>query len=259
MRMDRVKAAMPPTLKRVRAIARRVLRQVVRDRRYLALTLVAPLVVVFLFDVLISALHWPKIIVARFVIPLAAFVIHFVSYVLTIIVLVKERTAGTLERMFVNGYQPGDLVLGYLLANTLLATAQSLLTLIELQLLFRLNLGLGDFLLIFVVWWLLAVLSLSLGVLVSTQARSEGQVFPLIPLVMVPSLFFSGILVSVDRLPSWGKLLSALSPLYYANEVLQAILDPGWDLKSSWASLVSLPLYAGFVLLLAATTLRRTE
>jgi len=48
----------------------------------------------------------------RFVVPFGAYIVHFATFILTAIVLVRERVAGTLQRMFVNGYRQAEIVAG---------------------------------------------------------------------------------------------------------------------------------------------------
>jgi ABC-2 type transport system permease protein len=191
------------------------------------------------------------------VIPYAAFIVHFITFILTAIVLVRERTAGTLPRMFISGYHQFEIISGYLLAYTVLATAQSLLVLVELNLIFELGYAVDQLASMFLVMWLLAVISMAIGMLVSNFARNEGQVFPFIPLVIL-SVILSGIIIPVERLPEWAQVLSYLTPLYYANEVLQVLIDGGL-LFDDWLMLFALPIYGLAVVSIAATTLRELD
>jgi ABC-2 type transport system permease protein len=175
------------------------------------------------------------------------------------IVLVRERTAHTLQRMFVNGYRQSEIIGGYLLAYTGLATLQSLLVLTELNLLFELDLGPSALLSIYLVIWLLAVTSVALGVFVSNFARTEGQVLPFVPLVAIPSMLLSGVIISIDKLPTWAQWLSHITPLYYANQVIQHLIQPGGTLADAPGSLAALPVYGVVVLFLASRTLRDIE
>lgn len=241
--------------KRTLAIARRVLKQIVRDRRFLILVVAAPLVLVFFVKTLFDATAVPTIGQQRFALPFGAYIVHFATFILTAIVLVRERVAETLERMFVNGFRQVEIVAGYLLGYTALATAVSTMVLVALQLLFDLGYDFGRLAEAFGVIWLLAVISLSLGILVSNVARTEGQVIPFIPLVIIPSFLFSGIIVSVDLLPGWAQVISRFSPMYYANQVLQDVIaGMSWTVNPGPA--VMLPLYGLFILGMATLTLR---
>jgi len=161
--------------------------------------------------------------------------------------------------MFVSGYRRSEIIGGYLLAYTTLATAQSALVLAELNWLFDLRFDIGRFLAMYMVMWLLAVISMALGIFVSNFARNEGQVFPFIPLVILPSIFLSGVVVAVERLPEWAQLLGRATPLFYANRIAQVLLKPSGTLADDWDSVVALPIYGAAVLLLATLTLREVD
>lgn len=240
---------------RTTAVALRVLRQIVRDRRFLFLVVAAPLLLVFLVKTLFDATSIPTAGQEQFVVPFGAYIVHFATFILTAIVLVRERVAETLERMFVNGYRQVEIVGGYLLGYTVLATAVSTMVLVAVQVLFQLGYDLPRLAELFLVLWLLAVISLSLGILVSNVAQTEGQVIPFIPLVIIPSFLFSGIVVSVDLLPTWARVISRFSPMFYANEVLQDVVG-GVSLTSNLGAVIALPVYGLMVLGLATLTLR---
>lgn len=247
---------MPATLDRAVAVAARALRQLTRDHRFLALSLLAPLVVIYFLKLFFDSLASPLFHPEPYIVPIGAFIVHFITYLLCALILVRERTARTLARMFVNGYRQVEIIAGYLLAYTLLATLQSLLVLSELRILFDLPYGARTFLSLYLVIWLLAVISIALGIFVSNFARNEGQVIPFIPLIILPSLFLSGLLITIDRLPGWAQLLSHATPLYYANQVARALIRPNGTLGDAWRSLASLPLYGLILLVLATRTLR---
>lgn len=107
--------------------------------------------------------------------------------------------------------------------------------------------------------WLLAIASVMLGIFISTFARHEGQVFPFIPLIILPSVFLSGMLMDVDELPRWAEWLGQVFPLFYANDVIQAVIQPDGALGNVWGSFVVLAGYGVVLLILASLTLREVE
>jgi ABC-2 type transport system permease protein len=250
---------MSPGIERAAAVGRRVLRQLARDRRFLTLSLAVPLVVIYLMYIFFDAFATPFFEPAPLVVPVSAFIVHFLTYILCALVLVRERSAYTLQRMFVSGYRQPEIIAGYVLAYTALATLQSLLVLTEMSVLFRPGYGGGKFLSIYLVIWLLAVISISLGILVSNFARTEGQVFPFIPAVILPSILLSGVILPVPELPRWAQWLGHAMPLYWANRVIQRLIAPGGGLADDWVGLAGLPVYGVIVLLLATRTLREVD
>lgn len=240
------------------AVAQRVLHQLRHDRRFVAFTLVVPIAIIYVLFVFFDSINNPFFDATPYVVPFGAFIIHFLTFVLTAIVLVRERVTETLTRMLVNGYGQAEIILGYLIAYTTLATLQSLLVLAELAYLFELDYSFGTLASIYLVMWLLAVISMALGIFVSNFARNEGQVFPFIPLILLPSIFLSGIVLSVDQLPEWAQALSRFTPLFHATEILHNLVDGG-ELLDDAGTLLNLPLYGLIILVLARFTLRESS
>lgn len=245
-------------MSRTLMVARRVVTQLLHDRRLLALSIVAPLVIVYFLKLFFDTMP-PGFATGRYAVPVAAFLVHFLSFLLCAIVLVQERTGGTLERMFINGFRRTEIIGGYMLGYLGLATLQALVVLTEVLWLFSLDYGVRTLLILFTVIWLLAVASVMLGIFVSTFARHEGQVFPFIPLITLPSIFLSGMLIKVDLLPVWAHWAGRLFPVYYANNVIQEMIRPGGVLGAVWLNLVVLVVYSGALLMLASRTMAEVE
>ncbi len=243
--------------KRIFAVASRAFSQLRHDKRQVVLSIVFPMVIIYFIKVLVDSLGSPFFDASQYVIPYGAFVIHFITFVLTAIVLVRERTSGTLERMFVSGYTPSNIIMGYLLAYAVITTIQSLLVLLQLRWLFELSYDIGQLLSIYLIMWLISILSLALGILTSNFARNEGQVFPFVPLVLV-SFIISGIIIPSEQLPEWSQWLAYLTPLLYGNNVLQELIKGG-VLSDNLPNLLGLPLYGLGVMTIAMFTLREKD
>lgn len=245
-------------MRRTFIVARRVVRQLLRNRRFLALSIVAPLLIVYFLKLFFDTMP-EGFDVARYIVPVAAFIVHFLAFILCAISLVQERTAGTMERMFINGFRRAEIIGGYMLGFLGLATFQAVAALTEAIWLFELDYDTKTLFTLFGVVWLLAIASVMLGIFVSTFARHEGQVFPFIPLIILPSVFLSGLLMNIDLLPTWAEWLGHAFPLFYANDVIQEVIKPDGSLSNAWGNLVILAGYGVALLLLASLTLREVE
>jgi ABC-2 type transport system permease protein len=245
-------------MRRTFTVTRRVVKQLLHNRRFLALSILAPLVIIYFFKLFFDTMP-AGFDTARYAVPIAAFFVHFLAFLLCAIVLVQERTAGTLERMFINGFRRTEVIGGYVLGYLGLATFQAVVALTEVIWLFELDYEFDTLLTLFAVVWLLAIASVMLGIFVSTFARHEGQVFPFVPLIIVPSVFLSGLLVDVSELPEWAEWLGHALPLFWANDVIQEVIEPNGALEDVWGNLVVLAGYSVFLLLLASRTLREIE
>ena len=126
------------------AVTARIYQQLIGDRRFLALSTLVPLIVVYIFKVFIEKLPVsmfadPQI----FYVVMTSFIVHFTSYVLCLICIVRERREETLSRLFVNNLSRPEIVLGYLLGYAGLSTLQTILILLEIQFFFQLSYGLS--------------------------------------------------------------------------------------------------------------------
>jgi ABC-2 type transport system permease protein len=194
----------------------------------------------------------------RYAIPAAAFFIFFITYLLCTLVLVRERRGGTLGRMFASGYRRGAVVLGYMTGYSTVAAVQTVLVVGTTVAVFPVTLG-ARALPVMATTMLLSVVSLALGIVISTTARSEGQIFPMIPLVIVPSMLLCGLVIPVDRMPGWMAALSYAIPLTWAEKVLLGLMRDGRSFAEVSGSLAALGIYGAVLLAIASLTLREGD
>jgi ABC-2 type transport system permease protein len=211
--------------------------------------------------------------VTTFAPAIVAFFAYFFVYILTGVSFLRERTGGTLERLMATPVTRGEVVLGYTLGFGLFATIQVAVLLlwalgsVHVGALgplpaFSIGLGIaasGSPILAFLVVVLLAVGAVSLGIFLSTFARTELQIIQFIPIVLAPQFLLSGVLFPVSSLPSILQPLVAIMPLNYAVDGLRQVFIRGADLgvPALQLDLAVLGIVAAFFATIAALTIRR--
>ena len=239
-------------------IAQRVLTQLKGDRRFLTLYFIAPVLIIYFLKLLIDTLpHFVPVV--NIAMPICAFIVHFLSFILCAILLIQERTRGTLERMLIAGYPKTSIIGGYTLGYFGLATLQSLIAFTESIWLFHLNYSFGTILYMFIVIWLLSVVSVMLGIFISTFAKHEAHVLPFIPLIILPSVFLTGLIIDSDKLPLWAEWLGDCLPIHYAINILNEINHADYQVIDTLADFAILIGYIFGLLFLASFTLKETE
>ena len=185
-------------------------------------------------------------------------VVFFLVFVVTCVAFLRERSQGTLERLMASPLNRPEIVLGYMLGFTVLALAQALEVLVFALAVLRIH-NAGSVWLIFGIETLLALAAVNLGIFLSTFARTEFQAVQFIPIVIVPQLLLSGVIIPVSSEPGWLQAISNVLPLTYAVNALRDVMLKGADL--AWASVrLDVAVIAGFCLVAvaaAAATLRR--
>jgi len=185
-----------------------------------------------------------------------ALAVLMVTTVFSVIVLVREKSGGTLERLFATPLRPVELVVGHAFALALLALLQSTVVLAAALLLFQIqvvgNLGLAFGLLL-----LFAIGNQGLGMMLSAVARNELQAVQTIPLILFPSILLTGVFFPLEAIPGGLRVFSYLVPLTYASDGLRSIMLRGWGVGEIWVDLVVLLIYSALALLGAAVFVRR--
>jgi ABC-2 type transport system permease protein len=201
------------------------------------------------------------------------FFVYFFVFVLTGISFLRERVGGTLERLLATPVSRAEIVLGYSLGFGFFATLQVTLVLAfvlaRLQIpalgpvpAFAIGLGVrtaGNPLIAYLLVLVLALGAVSLGIFLSTFARSELQILEFIPLVIVPQGVLGGFFWPIDQLPGLLQPVARLLPVTYAIDGLRQVMIAGADLASGQV-LLDLGVLAGIAavfVVLAASTIRR--
>ena len=242
------------------SITSRIYRQLVGDRRFLALSIFTPLVIVYLFKVFIKGLPLQMLTKPEeFYVLITAFIIHFTSYVLCLIVIVRERHEETLTRMFVCNYSRVEIVLGYLIGYAGLATLQAILIMLEVDYFFSLSFGIYLMMSLFVVLWTLSMISIATGILFSNFAKTEAEIFPFIPLFILPTIFLSGLILPLEDLPWSVRWLSYLIPFTYAQMTIKPMIANLSGVLAHLQQFGVLVLYGVILLVFSSLTLRQRE
>lgn len=180
---------------------------------------------------------------------LIALFAFFFIFLLSTVSFLRERTSGTLERLLATPLTRGELVAGYMGGFALFALLQALVilafTVFVLKVQYR-----GNLATIFIVEAVLVVGAVSLGLAISAFARNELQAVQFVPLVLLPQVFLSGLLVPVDQLGNVLRAISAVLPLTYANEALRSVMVKGYALTDPLI-LRDIGVLAAFALLMA--------
>jgi len=141
----------------------------------------------------------------------------------------KERLTGTLYRVKVTSTSKSEMMIGYLLGNSLIALVQSALLLAISVLFFQINI-VGNILLLFFILFIYAMSCVGLGIFASTFAKNELQAFQFIPLLLLPSMFFSGFLFPINSFPIIFQYVSYFIPMTYSIRISRAIMINGFGL-----------------------------
>jgi ABC-2 type transport system permease protein len=235
------------------AVTTRVLTQLRRDHRTLAMLLVLPFALMTLLWWMFDSL--PGNGFSTLGPALLALIPFIIMFLVTSVTTLRERTSGTLERLLAMPMGKLDFLLGYALAFGVVAAVQSALAvgvcvwLLDLQIV-------GAAWMLMVVAVVDAVLGTALGLFVSAFARTEFQAVQFMPALVIPQILLCGLFVPRDALPPVLEAISDVLPLSYAVDAMQTVAS-STATGEVWQDIAVVVAFVIAGLALGALTLRR--
>lgn len=163
-----------------------------------------------------------------------------VCAMMTSVSIVREKEVGTMEVLLVSPVRPFKIIF----AKMIPYFAISCIVLVTILLLARYLLGVpmsGGVAGIFTLSLLYLVLSLALGLLVSTIASTQVAALLVSAMVMMmPILMLSGMLFPIENLPAFFRVVSNIVPARWYIDAIRKMMIQGLPIVAVWKNCVIL-------------------
>ncbi|WP_416174694.1 MAG: ABC transporter permease [Bifidobacterium crudilactis] len=156
------------------------------------------------------------------------FVIFFFVFLISGIGLLHERTTGTLNRLLATPIRKREIIFGYLVGYGIVAIVQTAVVVGYTLVVFKTQI-LGSLWNVVLLNLMIAGAALTLGLLVSSFAATEFQMMQFIPIIVIPQIFFSGI-IPVESMPGWLQAVAHAMPLYWGSRGMSDVVVKGASL-----------------------------
>jgi ABC-2 type transport system permease protein len=156
-----------------------------------------------------------------------AFVLTFLVMLISLIIITRESTSGVLARIYTTPLSAIERLLGYSIALLLLG-------ILMVSVILAIGIGVfgaaveGNLGLLFFGAVLYALAHIFLAVFLSNFAKNELQAVQMAPLIALPSMALSGMLIPVNAFPDWVQTISHFIPMYYGNRLFEGIMLKGY-------------------------------
>jgi ABC-2 type transport system permease protein len=187
-----------------------------------------------------------------FVPGLMAFILTVISALMTAISLAREKETGTLEALLVSPLKPWQIIVGKVLPYLAVGFVSILLVILQARLIFNVPLR-GSLLLLLAEGLLFILVSLSLGILISSRTSSQ-RVAMLGAMIgtMLPTMLLSGFIFPIESMPLPLQIVTNVVPARWFVEIARSIMLKGVGLAYLWQETLVLAVMA--VALLVAST-----
>jgi ABC-2 type transport system permease protein len=184
-------------------------------------------------------------------------VVFMFSFMFAGISFVRERLNQTLERVLITPVKPYQIVGGYMLGYGIISVIQGMLILFFAIYILDVPLK-GSIFLCILIMALLSFSAVAMGNIISTFTNTEAQIMQLAPLILIPQVFFSG-LIPLETIPSYVSFLRYLMPIYYGCAPLKEVMKQGSGLLEISIWLLCLLSLILVVFLLNLLTIRKSS
>lgn len=163
-----------------------------------------------------------------------ALILMLISAMMTSISIAREKEMGTMEVLLVSPLNPLQIVLGKVAPYFGLSIINAITIVTLGNLVFDVPIN-GSIILLMSLVMLFILMALSLGLLISTMAKSQQQaMFMSMFILMLPTILLSGFIFPIENMPDILQLLANIMPPKYFIIILKNVMLKGTGFAFVW-------------------------
>lgn len=167
-------------------------------------------------------------------------ILILICALMTSVTITREKEFGTMEVLLVSPLRPLHIIIGKVMPYFLLSLVNVILILVLSWLVFELPVK-GSIVLLLAESMLYILMSLSLGILISTVSSNMQQaIFISLIGLMLPTILLSGFIFPIENMPKIYDYMSMILPPRYFITIIKSIMIKGTGLLYVWKETVIL-------------------
>jgi len=191
-------------------------------------------------DVRLRTWYNPNLITSIYNVPgVMAMLIMIVCLLLTAMAIVREREIGTMEQIMVSPIKPLELILGKTTPFAIIALFDMLLVAVVGVNVFHVPIR-GQFYILFLGACVYIASAISLGLFLSTIAKTQQQAMMSTFIIMLPAILLSGFVFPIENMPQWVQYITYLNPLRYFLVIIRGVFLKGNGFDILWPQFAAL-------------------
>jgi len=187
---------------------------------------------------------------------LAGLILVFIGTLITSLGVVRERQSGTLEQLAVMPFRAWDVIAGKIAPYLIMAAVDLVLIVLIGMSVFHVPFA-GNVAVFALGAALFLLVTLGMGVLVSTVSQNQGQAIQLAFMLVLPQVLLSGLIFPISSMAAGVRWISWVLPLTYFNMVSRGVMLKAMPISDLWQPIGLLAVLAVVVLGLAIIRFRR--
>jgi ABC-2 type transport system permease protein len=172
------------------------------------------------------------------------------------VAIVRERERGNMELLIATPVSRSELMVGKVLPYAVIGLVQTTVVLALGLLLFQVPIR-GSALDVYFAAVLLILANLTLGLLISTKARSQFQAMQMTFFFFLPSILLSGFMFPFAGMPRIVQWIAELLPLTHFLRLIRGVMLRGAGLLELWPDVLALVAFTVVMMSLAIARFRK--
>jgi len=162
---------------------------------------------------------------------------------MTAMAVVREREHGTLEQLIVTPLTRSEIMIGKLVPYVIVGLVQITTVLLVGSLMFHVPIR-GNLLDIYAAAFVFIVVSLGLGLFISTLAQTQAQAMQGSVFILMPNMLLAGFMFPREAMPLPAQWVGSLLPLTQFLQIMRGVILKGTGLREMWPQAIALVVFA---------------
>ena len=207
-----------------------------------------------LYDMRVRAWYNRDAVSVYYMLPgILGIILTLTMVMITSMAIVRERERGTLEQLLVTPMRIWELLLGKIVPYIFVGYVQTTVAILVGLAIFEIPLR-GSIPLLYGLTTLFITATLTLGILISTVAKTQMQAMMMSLFTFLPSILLSGFIFPIQAMPTLFQYVSAVIPMTYYMDITRGIFLKGNGLSELYPQALSLFL---FILLVFGAAIKK--
>lgn len=207
-----------------------------------------------LYDMRVRAWYNRDAVTVYYMLPaILGIILTMTMVMITSMAIVRERERGTLEQLLVTPMKTWELLLGKIIPYIFVGYVQTTIAILIGLAVFGIPLR-GSIALLYGLTTLFLLSSLTLGIFISTAAKTQMQAMMMSLFCFLPSILLSGFMFPRDAMPALFQYVSAVIPMTYYVDITRGIFLKGNGIAELYPQALAL---LTFILIVFTTALKK--
>lgn len=197
-------------------------------------------------------LYNPTLESAKFNVPgVVGLILQNITIILTALAMVREKELGTIEQLIMTPVTSFELIIGKLIPYIFIGCYDFAVVMLLSKWIFGISIA-GSLLELLLLGLIFLIGALSMGMLISTIAKNQGQAIQGTLAFLLPSVLLSGFMFPRESMPLVIQWISNTFPITHFLVILRGIIIKGVDITYLWSATVSMLVIIAVLIIVTA-------